>query len=106
MYIEVSGLKPLTRHYLYLNGINQETKAKQYGKKLGDPLIAEETGKLKISLYIDSGIQTTSSGSLAYRVQNLNPGIKEVVFTTLYAPVLPDGYESSSLSYAKILISI
>jgi hypothetical protein len=53
IYIYCTGLKPLTRHYFYLDGLENGEDVKPYGGKRGDPLITDKYGKLTCAMYID-----------------------------------------------------
>lgn len=45
------SLKPNTKHDFFINGIDYNWGARQYGKDLGDPLVSDAYGRLNV-LYV------------------------------------------------------
>lgn len=105
-YFKFVGLKPYTRHYFYYEVLNRSDRCKQFGKKLGDPLITDENGMLEFSFYNTTGIKTDSTGSDVYRSFALSTGIKEAVVTNINQTQLPADYTLSSVSSAKVTIKV
>ena len=101
------GLKPLTTHYFYFNKKKQTSRVKQLGKKLGQPLISDESGVLEVIYYLDSGISSASPANAAYKVPNLVIGIVEVVVTNYDSGAndLPDEYLDNSLSTSRVVFN-
>ena len=48
-----TGLKPNTRHYFYLDGVENSEDVKPQGKNLGDPIITDERGQGIFDFYLD-----------------------------------------------------
>lgn len=46
--LSFAGLKPLTRYDFYINGANYNWAARTYGSDLGDPLISDAYGKIRV----------------------------------------------------------
>ena len=101
------GLKPLTTHYFYFNKKKQTSRVKQIGKKLGQPLISDESGVLEVIYYLDSGISSASPANASYKVPNLVIGIVEVVVTNYDSGAndLPDEYLDNSLSTSRVVFN-
>lgn len=101
------GLKPLTTHYFYFNKKKQTSRVKQLGKKLGQPLISDDSGVLEVIYYHDSGISSDSPSNAAYKIPNLATGIVEIVVTNLDsgASDLPDDYLNNSLSTGRVVFN-
>lgn len=97
----VYGLKPLSRYYLYINRVQNTSRAKQFGKKLGDPFITDENGKITIVFYLDSFISSDSPKAVQAKFKVLKRTPIEFVLTNLNQTVLVENFESSSISYAK-----
>ena len=51
--IECTGLKPLTRHCLYLDGTRQEADVQQESGALGGPLITLGDGKIRFKFFFN-----------------------------------------------------
>jgi hypothetical protein len=104
--LEFYGLRPYTTHYFYFDKVKVTDMVKQFGKKLGQPLISDESGNLKIIFYLSSGISSDSYESIPTKVNNLKAGRKEVVVTTINSTVLPDNYSLSSTSYCASILGL
>ena len=104
--LEFYGLRPYTTHYFYFEKVKVTDMVKQFGKKLGQPLISDESGNLKIIFYLSSGIASDSYESIPTKVNNLKAGRKEVVVTTINSTILPDNYSSSSTSYCASILGL
>lgn len=50
------GLRPNTKHDLYMNGIIYNWAAKPYGKNLGDSIISDNNGRVSIDVFHESAI--------------------------------------------------
>jgi hypothetical protein len=79
---------------------------KQFGKKLGEPLISDENGNLKVIYYLSSGISSTSYESIPTKISNLEAGKKEIVITTIDQTTLPDNYYNSSTSFSACILGL
>lgn len=79
---------------------------KQFGKKLGEALISDENGNLKVIFYLSSGISSNSYESIPVKVGNLQSGRKEVVVTTINQTTLPDNYYNSSTSFGAVVLGL
>jgi hypothetical protein len=101
------GLKPLTTHYFYFNKKKQTSRVKQLGKKLGQPLISDDSGVLEVIYYLDSGISSDSPSNTSYKIPNLTVGVVEIVVTNLDsgASDLPDEYLNNSLSSGRVVFN-
>ena len=51
--IDCTGLKPLTRHFLYLDGVIEEAFVKQEGSNVGDPLVTDGSGRIKLRYLVN-----------------------------------------------------
>lgn len=104
--LEFYGLRPYTTHYFYFDKVQVTDMVKQFGKKLGQPLISDENGNLKIIFYLNSGIASDSYESIPVKVNNLKAGKKHIVVTTINQTVLPDNYYNSSTSYCASILGL
>jgi hypothetical protein len=104
--LEFYGLRPHTTHYFYFDKVQITGMVKQFGKKLGQPLISDENGNLKIIFYLTSGISSNSYESIPIKVSNLEAGRKEVVVTTTNQTVLSDNYYNSSTSFGALVLGL
>lgn len=104
--LEFYGLRPHTTHYFYFDKVKIIDMVKQFGKKLGQPLISDESGNLKVIYYLNSGISSTSYESIPTKVNNLEAGKKEIVITTIDQTTLPDNYYNSSTSFGALILGL
>ena len=104
--LEFYGLRPNTTHYFYFDKVKITSMVKQFGKKLGQPLISDESGNLKVIYYLSSGISSTSYESISTKVSNLEAGKKEIVVTTIDQTTLPDNYYNSSTSFSALILGL
>jgi len=104
--LEFYGLRPNTTHYFYFDKVKITGMVKQFGKKLGQPLISDESGNLKVIYYLSSGISSTSYESIPTKVSNLEAGKKEIVVTTINQTTLPDNYYNSSTSFSAFILGL
>jgi hypothetical protein len=106
--IAVSGLLPLTYHYLFFEGnLASNTQYKPLGGKLGDPLISDRNGQLNYTFYYSSNVpEYTTELTEYYSFINLIAGKKEIVVANINTTTLPTNYESLAFSYAKSFINI
>lgn len=98
---EVFGLRPLSRYYLYVNRVQYPSRTKQFGKKLSDPLITDENGKITIVFYMDSFVPSDSPKAMKAKANVLKATPLEFVLTNLNQTTLVQNFEDSSVSYAK-----
>lgn len=104
--LEFYGLRPNTTHYFYFDKVKVTDMVKQFGKKLGQPLISDESGNLKVIFYLSSGISSTSFESIPTKVNNLEAGRKEIVVTTVDQTTLPDNYYNASTSFSALVLGL
>ena len=104
--LEFYGLRPHTTHYFYYDKVKVTSMVKQFGKKLGQDLITDENGNLKVIFYLSSGISSNSYESIPVKVSNLEAGKKEVVVTTVNQTVLPDNYYNSATSFGAVVLGL
>ena len=104
--LEFYGLRPNTTHYFYFDKVKITGMVKQFGKKLGQPLISDDSGNLKVIYYLSSGISSTSYESIPTKVNNLEAGKKEIVVTTIDQTTLPDNYYNSSTSFSAFILGL
>lgn len=106
----LSGLQPLTKHYLYVERrLIESAKIKPVDGKVGDELYTDADGKLVFDYYYDSGITNdTTPLTEAQRIAHLVAGNKEVVVTTTLASSLQTGFEKEAVSYfiSHILVQV
>jgi hypothetical protein len=98
------GLKPYTTYYLYVNNTQISSRTKQFGKKLGQPLVTNENGQLKVVFYIDSFIPSSSIKSPSAKFSALKAGPLEIVLSTINQANLPGNYADSAGSIAKTTV--
>lgn len=103
---EVFSLKPKTTYYFYVNKVQISDRIKQFGKKLGESLITDENGYMKLVYYIDSNIPSDSAYGMVSKMLNLKASNLELVLTTLNQTSLPENFESSTLSFAKSIVKL
>lgn len=106
--ITVSGLLPLTYHYLFFEGkLATSTQFKPQGGKLGGPLVSDKNGQLQFTFYYSSNVPGyTTELAQYYSLINLLAGKKELVVANINQSTLPENYESLAFSYAKNFITI
>ena len=106
--ISVSGLLPLTYHYLYFeNKLVSNTQFKPIGGKLGDPLISDSNGKLELVYYYTSNLPNlTTELSEYYSLINSLAGKKQLVIANINQAVLATIYVTDEFSYAVDYINI
>ncbi len=106
--ISVSGLLPLTYHYLYFeNKLVSNTQFKPIGGKLGDPLISDSNGKLELVYYYTSNLPNlTTELSEYYSLINSLAGKKQLVIANINQAVLATSYVTDAFSYAVDYINI
>ena len=106
--ISVSGLLPLTYHYLYFeNKLVSNTQFKPIGGKLGDPLISDSNGKLELVYYYTSNLPNlTTELSEYYSLINSLAGKKQLVIANINQAVLATSYVTDAFSYAIDYINI
>ena len=106
--ISVSGLLPLTYHYLYFeNKLVSATQFKPIGGKLGDPLISDSSGKLELVYYYTSNLPNlTTELSEYYSLINSLAGKKQLVIANINQAVLATSYVTDAFSYAVDYINI
>ena len=104
--LEFYGLRPNTTHYFYFDKVKVTSMVKQFGKKLGQPLISDDSGNIKVIFYLSSGISSTSYESIPTKVNNLEAGKKEIVVTTIDQTTLPDNYYNSSTSFSALILGL
>jgi hypothetical protein len=104
--IEFYGLRPETTHYFYFDKVRITDRVKQFGGKLGGPLITDKNGELKVIFYLSSGIASDSYESIPVKINNLSAGSKEVAVTTINQAVLTDNYFNSSTSFSSVVLGI
>jgi len=104
--LEFYGLRPHTTHYFYFDKVRVTSMVKQFGKKLGEALISDENGNLKVIFYLSSGISSNSYESIPVKVSNLESGRKEIVVTTINQTTLPDNYYNASSSFGAVVLGL
>jgi len=104
--LEFYGLRPHTTHYFYFDKVKVTGMVKQFGKKLGQPLISDENGNLEVVFYLSSGILSNSYESIAAKASNLEAGQKEIVITTIDQTTLPNNYYNSSTSFSAFILGL
>lgn len=102
--LNVYGLRPLTRYYLYVNRIQNVSRTKQKGKKLSEPLISDKNGSIELLYYIDSTISSDSPKSSSVKKSILQASPLDIVLTTLNQTTLAQDFENISTTYAKTVI--
>lgn len=68
------GLKPNTKHDLYVDGVEYNWAAKQFGKDLGADLVSDSDGKLLFNLFYEFPFEGTYSLDMSNKNQNLGSG--------------------------------
>lgn len=98
------SLKPFTTYFFYFDGKKITNRVKQFGKKLGQPLISDGDGKLSVVFYISSDIESNSVQSVSTKIKRLQAGNKEIILTTTDTSELSPNFKDSNQSYASILL--
>ena len=101
---DAHGLRPYTTYYLYVNNVKINSRVKQFGKKLGESLVSDENGKLKIVFYLDSSIPSNSLKSSSAKFSALKATPLEIVLSTVNQTNLPEGYSDLAGSTVKTTI--
>ena len=106
--ITVTGLLPLTYHYVYYEGKQAPgTQYKPIDGKLGDSLISDENGQLKFVFYVNTNLPSaTTTLAEYYSLINALVGKKQLVITNIKQTTLPDDYKTQAFSYAEQYITI
>lgn len=108
--VTVYGLRPLTTHHFYFerNKIPL-SQIKPLNGKLGDPIVADENGKVVFDFYYTSGVSMAASSiaEVQEKVANLG-GIKELVVIDVDTETLSNTFEDtvSSLFKSSIALSV
>lgn len=102
--ISVYNLRPFSTYYLYVDKNKNSTRVKKLGTKLGDPLVTDQNGSMKLVYYIDSNIPSDSSKGVTTKLNVLKARPIELIVTTYNANTLPSNFESSTESFAKTVI--
>lgn len=100
---EFAGLKPKSTYYFYVNGQQANTMVKPFGKKLNNPLISDDNGKLKIVYYFGSDISSTSVTSAFDKLVSLRKSNLEFVLTDINQAQLPLDLFNVTANFIKIV---
>jgi hypothetical protein len=83
--LEAYGLKPNTTHTVQLDGItltaSTGNKVKQEGKLIGDSLMSDNSGTLRFTIFIGSGVDVATSTQQVAAMAALMAGKKTVLVT-------------------------
>lgn len=106
--IFVSGLVPLSRHFLYFERQRQaDATCSPQGGATGQPLISDLNGQLRFTYYYNSGLPAeTSSIESMQGLINSVIGVKELVLLSVDQPTIDDAAVRGAVSYARTLITI
>jgi hypothetical protein len=99
--MKCTGLKPRTRHNLFLDGIGESSNVKPLGGQLGDPLVTDVGGSLTIYFYPDDlWFNKVKNAKLPqFPVPYQFPGTTQIGNSG--DPILSEGYEYNFVpSYA------
>lgn len=106
--ITLSGLMPLTVHYMYYeNNLVASSNIKPVGGNLGDPIKTDASGMISFDFYCNGGVQldtTPYEQALSLSTKLVNP--KQVTVANMSVATLPEGYETTFLSYASTMIRV
>lgn len=114
-FFGVQGLRPNTRHDVYLEGELYTFACKQFGKDLGEDLISDENGRLafymlhEVEFNRNMNFELQSSQSLAFQSSGVNQqdSRREANLVTNYKIVeikSPDGNSYSQLNLESPLL--
>lgn len=76
--IQANGLRPNTKHKLYLDGVEHTFAARQLGKDFGDDLISDQSGRIDLEYLMqfnfnrDQNFELPEQQTLSYRDSVLN----------------------------------
>ena len=106
--LSVSGLMPLTTHYLYFeNNLVLAQNIKPFTKKLGDPIITDNNGQAFVSFYFNGGtVLDTTPFEQAQSLATKLASAKQIVIANKSVATLPDDYAETYLSYAIATIGV
>ena len=111
--INVRGLKPNTRHYLYYNReLQPATQTAPFNEAAGtagvrgDPLITNRDGWVDFDAYWDQGEAVSTSLEQAQEWIAQVAGQKEVVVADVNLPTLPDNFRDIFQSYSVSYITV
>jgi hypothetical protein len=106
--LTVTGLVPLTRHYVYFERQRQaDSTCSPKGGAAGQALITDLNGKLTFTYFYSSGLPAeTSSLEAAQGLMNTVAGVKELVLLTVDTPTMDDSTIRATLSFARSYITI
>ena len=106
--LDVSGLMPLTTHYLYFEGnLVSAANVKPYTKKLGDPIVPDSDGHAFVSFYFNGGtVLDTTPFEQAQSLATKLASAKQIVIANKSVATLPEDYAQTYLSYAIATIGV
>lgn len=106
--ITVSSLKPSTTHNLYFERVKvAAANIKPLGGSLGDPIVTDSDGKVTFEYFYNSGITSSATEvDQAQKIANTIAGKKEIVVADTNDALLIDGFEKTTLSYFRSMISV
>lgn len=103
--IQINGLKPLTRHYVYLNGeAVPDSAIKPFGKKVREKLVTDGSGKINFTLIPQVSDFPTTDLQAIYKGKTSVSVNTVVVTSSYYASQLPIDYEKSTTSYSSFKV--
>lgn len=104
-YFGASGLRPNTKHTFYIDGVNHNFAARQYGKDFGDDLISDSSGELHIEYLMefsynrDQNFELPEQQTLSYQTGQLQASQQSNKVARNY--VLIEVKSVDGLSYAQ-----
>lgn len=106
--ITLSGLMPLTTHYVYYeNIIVAASNIKPVGGNLGDPVKTDASGQVAFDFYLNGGVVLDTTPF--EQAQNLAGRLatpKQITVANKNAYTLDSSYTTTYLSYATTLIAV
>ena len=106
--ITLTGLLPLTFHWLYLEGqLVSNSKVKPVGGTIGSTIKTDASGTARFDYYYDTGLPlATTPFEEAQNLQTLVAGDKQIVIANKSITTLDSNYRETYFSYAISSIKV
>lgn len=106
-FIEIGcfGLKPLTEHTLFIDGIVEKNYIKQVGKNFGDPLVTAIDGSMSLEFYIPDSWYTKYQNNIIPFTTQFNNAVENADTSFVSTFIDFDLVSASSSASAKVTVS-
>jgi len=108
----VNGLKPNTKHKMYVDGVDNTWATKQHGKDFGDDLISNGDGALSVQLLAqwayprNQNFELPEQQSVAFQTNNVGQGSTQASTKRVNNYVIIEIKSDDSLSYAQFQLKL